>query len=86
MNFSRHPCRKNSTARTRPKFREDGMATLIFIALLAIMMILVTAELRSLAHLKREVQFLERQQIKRLNHPAEPVSHAAPPQGNAISP
>lgn len=50
-----------------PKRGEDGMATIIFIALLAIMMILVTAETRSLIHLRREVKFLEQQQIKRLN-------------------
>lgn len=46
---------------------EDGMATIIFITLLAIMMILVTAEARALFHLHREVKFLEQQQIKRLN-------------------
>lgn len=49
------------------KRNEDGMATIIFITLLAIMMILVTAEARALFHLHREVKFLEQQQIKRLN-------------------
>ncbi len=44
------------------------MATVVFIALLAIMMILVTAESRALFHLHREVKFLEQQQIKRLDH------------------
>ena len=43
------------------------MATFVCIALLAIMLILVTAESSALFHLHREVQFLERQQIKRLN-------------------
>jgi hypothetical protein len=47
--------------------RESGLATLVFITLLAIMMILVTAESRALFHLHREVKFLEQQQIKRLN-------------------
>jgi hypothetical protein len=46
---------------------ERGMATVIFIALLAIMLILVAAEGRALFHLHREVKFLEQQQIKRLN-------------------
>jgi hypothetical protein len=46
---------------------ECGMATVIFIALLAIMMILVTAESRALFNLHREVKLLEQQQIKRLN-------------------
>ncbi len=42
------------------------MAVLIFISLLAIMVILVLAELRCVFHLHREVKFLEQQQIKRL--------------------
>ena len=46
---------------------EGGMATVIFIALLAIMLILVTAESRALWQLHREVKFLQQQQIKRLN-------------------
>jgi hypothetical protein len=50
-----------------PKRSQNGMATLIFIGLLAIMMILVTAESSAMFHLHREVKFLERQQIKRLD-------------------
>ena len=46
---------------------ESGLATMIFIILLAIMMILVMAESRALFHLHRETKFLEQQQIKRLN-------------------
>jgi hypothetical protein len=53
-----------------PKRSEGGMITLIFIALLAIMMILVTANGRALFHLRREVKFMEQQQIKRLNFSA----------------
>ena len=49
------------------KRRESGLATMIFIILLAIMMILVMAESRALFHLHRETKFLEQQQIKRLN-------------------
>ena len=45
------------------------MITLIFIALLAIMMILVMVESSSLVRLHREVKLLEHQQIKRLNGP-----------------
>jgi len=52
-----HPGRRN----------ESGMATVVFVALLAIMMILVMAESRALYHLHREAKFLEQQQIKRLN-------------------
>jgi ABC-type Fe3+ transport system permease subunit len=46
---------------------ERGMATVIFIVLLAIMLILVTAESRALIQLRREVKLLQKQQIKRLN-------------------
>ena len=49
------------------KRRESGLATMIFIILLAIMMILVMAESRALFHLHRETKFLEQRQIKRLN-------------------
>lgn len=41
--------------------------TLIFITLLAIMMILVVAESRSLLNLHREVKLLEQQQVRQLN-------------------
>jgi hypothetical protein len=60
--------------------RESGMATILFIALLAIMMILVTAETRALIHLRHEVKFLEQQQIKRLNHPPASAVVAANPE------
>jgi len=46
---------------------ERGMATVVFIALLAIMMILVTTETRALIELRREVKLLQKQQIKRLD-------------------
>lgn len=54
---------------------EDGMVTVIFIALLAIMMILVLAESRSLFRLHQEVKLLEHQQIMRLN---QAQTNAAP--------
>lgn len=52
-----------------PKRSEGGMATVIFIALLAIMLILVTAETSALIRLHREVKLLEQHQIRRLNGP-----------------
>ena len=48
------------------KRSQDGLATVIFIGLLAIMMMLITAESNALFHLHREVKFLEQQQVKRL--------------------
>ena len=46
---------------------QQGMATMVFIVLLAVMMTLIMAESRALYHLHRETKFLEQQQIKRLN-------------------
>jgi hypothetical protein len=57
----------------RSNRRENGMATLIFIILLTIMMMLTMAELRCVVRLHREVKFLEQQQIKRLNLTAAPA-------------
>jgi hypothetical protein len=54
-----------------------GMATLLFVALLGIMMMLIAAETRSLLHLRRETRFLEQQQIKRLNAPQTNVTAVA---------
>jgi len=62
-----------------PKRREGGSITLVFVILLTIMMILVTAESRSLYLLHREVKFLEQQQIKRLNGPQTNVITVAIP-------
>lgn len=70
--------RKNDDARTptstsatssemRHSRSESGMATVLFIALLAIMMVLVMVENSSIIRLRREVKLLEQQQIKRLN-------------------
>jgi len=49
---------------------ESGLATVLFIALLAIMMVLVMVESRSIIRLHQEVKLMEQQQIKRLNSPA----------------
>ena len=45
------------------------MATVIFIALLAIMLVLIMVESSSIIRLRREVKLLEQQQIKRLAVP-----------------
>jgi hypothetical protein len=59
----------------QPKTRDasqgaPGMVTVIFIALLAIMMVLVMVESSAVIRLHREVKLLEKQQIERL-HPAQ---------------
>ena len=53
--------------KVQPAQREHGIITVIFIALLAIMMILLTAEARSVIRLRQETHLLQQQQIKRLN-------------------
>jgi hypothetical protein len=63
---------------------EDGLATIVFITLLAIMVLLAAANTAALIHLHRDVKLLEQQQIKRLNaspanfRPAANVSTANP--------
>jgi hypothetical protein len=71
---------------TRSNRCESGMASLIFITLLTIMMILVMAELHCVVHLKREVKFLEQQQIKRLNLATAPLAKGAPAPNKPASP
>jgi hypothetical protein len=64
--------------------KEDGLATIVFITLLAIMVLLAAANTAALIHLHRDVKLLEQQQIKRLNasqaisSPAANVSTANP--------
>jgi hypothetical protein len=79
MKISRQPDFKTRQHQTVTN-RESGLATLVFITLLAIMMILVTAEAHALFHLHREVKFLEQQQIKRLNGSVVSPSVAAKPE------
>ncbi len=50
--------------------KEQGMATLVLIILLAIMTILIMAEARALAHLREDIKLVEQHQIKQLANPA----------------
>jgi hypothetical protein len=50
-----------------PQRREQGMASVIVIAFLAIILIYVSVNARSIICLEREVKLVEKQQIKRLN-------------------
>ena len=47
--------------------RQSGSAVLIFIALLAIMLVLITANSSALLHLHRELKLLDQRQVERLN-------------------
>jgi hypothetical protein len=61
---------------------ESGLATIIFISLLAIMVLLAAANSVALSHLHRDVKLLEQQQIKRLNGSQAP---SAPPTNSNIT-
>lgn len=50
----------------RPPRRQAGSAVIIVMALLAIMLVYVAANLRTLSNLLRELRLLERQQTRRL--------------------
>ena len=47
--------------------RQSGSAVLVFTALLAIMLILITANSSTLLHLHREMKLLDQRQAERLN-------------------
>jgi hypothetical protein len=47
--------------------RQNGSAVLIFITLLAIMVILATANSKAISHLHQGIKLLEQRQIERLN-------------------
>jgi len=53
--------------RGAPKRRESGSVVFVFIALLAIMMILVTVNQSALIRMRQETKLLEHRQIERLN-------------------
>lgn len=74
------PCVGRSLAKADHSSLEQGMITFLYIALLAIMMILVMVETSSLIRLRREVKLMEQQQIKRLStSPANPVQTTTSP-------
>jgi hypothetical protein len=47
--------------------RQSGSAVVIFITLLAIMLMLITANSSALLHLHRELKLLDQRQVERLN-------------------
>ena len=52
--------------RSRPH-RQSGSAVLLFITLLAIMLMLITANSSALLHLHRELKLLDQRKVERLN-------------------
>jgi hypothetical protein len=65
--FHQKKFRQNEGVPGAAKRSEDGIVTVVFIALMAIMLMLVMADGKSLFHLHREIKLLEQNQIKRLN-------------------
>ena len=47
--------------------RQSGSAVVVFITLLAIMLMLITANSSTLLHLHRELKLLDQRQVERLN-------------------
>lgn len=63
-----------------PRRAEQGMVTVIFIALLAIMMILLMVENSSIIRLHREVKLLEQRQARQISAiPTNAIPFAAKP-------
>ena len=67
----------NSKLGTRNPKRERGSATILVLALVAIMLVFLTANQRVLHNLKREVRLVEQQQLKKFQPPVE--KPATPP-------
>ncbi len=61
----------------RPWHRQSGSAVIVVMALLALMLIYVAGNLRTLSSLGRELRLLERQQTRRLQKLTQPTN--APP-------
>lgn len=55
-------------------YRQRGSAVVVYLALLAIMVILSAANSNTLLHLHREMNLLDQRQIKRLNASATNVT------------
>jgi Tfp pilus assembly protein FimT len=58
---------KAAFADLSPCRRQDGSTVLVLITLLAIMVMLATANSKALFHLHREIKLLETRQVGRLN-------------------
>ena len=62
---------------SRPRRRQSGSAVIVVLALLAIILVYVAGNLRTLNNLGRELKLVERQQIHRLQTAAQ-TTHVPP--------
>ncbi|MEQ2008750.1 MAG: hypothetical protein ABMA26_18375 [Limisphaerales bacterium] len=68
---------QRTDARYRSRRGERGSATVLVLALVAIMMVFLSTNQRVLHNLKREVKLVEQKQLKKFQPP--PAKPAAPP-------
>jgi hypothetical protein len=62
-----------ASASARSKQRQGGVAVIVMLALLSILLIYITANVRSLAVLQRELSLTEQRQIQRLKARSLPI-------------
>ena len=67
---------------TAPHARERGSAVVVLLALLAIMLILVAANGKTLLNLQKELRLIERQQLLRLHTAQTNAPYTATPPGD----
>jgi hypothetical protein len=53
---------------TNRRKRKDGVAAIVMLALLALVLTFIFANLRALSDLRGELKIIEQKQIRRLNH------------------
>jgi hypothetical protein len=52
---------------SKPRRRESGMATMLFVVLMGLMMVLVASNVRTIRNLHLTEKLIEQKQIQRLN-------------------
>jgi len=65
--------------RPKRRVRERASAVLVFMAILAVMLLVVAANLKTLNHLRDDLKLLERRQIQRLQASQTNAPVALPP-------
>lgn len=65
--------------RTSPHKRESGMAVIVILALVAIMMIYIAANLKTLSTLHRDLNLIETKQVRRLAVAVRSAPASRPP-------
>lgn len=77
MKLTDHHAPRTTHDASRRNGRQRGSAVIIIMALIALILVYVAANVRTLSNLGRELRLLERQQTMRLKHLA-PKTNAPP--------